>query len=343
METMQYQSELETTIRDMVQPGRGVLAADESAGTIEKRFQQINLVSTEDSRRSWRALMATAPGLGDYISGIILFEETLSQTTDEGGRIVDALRQQGIVPGIKVDKGKGPLALSPGDLITYGLDGLAERLQRYKREGARFAKWREVYSLEGSAPSIHGIEANAEMLARYAAVCQSEGLVPIVEPEVLMDGSHDIDRHAAVTEAVQKAVFNALHRHKVITELLILKPNMVLPGKDCRRAEPEEVAAATLKVLHRAVPASVPSINFLSGGQGPEEATANLNGINRLTSRASWQLSISYGRALQQHALMAWQGKPENAAAAQQTLLKRARLNHLAMQGDYDEDMEQEA
>jgi fructose-bisphosphate aldolase, class I len=339
---MQYLSELEASIRDMVQDGRGVLAADESAGTIEKRFQQINVESTEETRRCWRSLMATTPGLGEYISGIILFEETLGQVTDSGDSIVEALRQQGIVPGIKVDKGKGPLALSPGDLITFGLDGLAERLQGYKRQGTRFAKWREVYSLENGAPSTHGIEANAEVLARYAAVCQSEGLVPIVEPEVLMDGTHDIDRHAEVTEKVQQAVFAALHRHHVIPELMILKPNMVMPGKDCRRARPEEVAAATLKVLQRTVPASVPSINFLSGGQGPEEATENLNGINQLPTRASWLLTISYGRALQQPALMAWQGKSENETAAQQALLKRARLNHCAMKGEYSKEMEQE-
>ena len=340
---MEYLKELEDTIRDMVQPGRGVLAADESAGTIEKRFKQINVESTKESRRSWRSLMATAPGLGEYISGIILFEETLDQTTDAGDSIQDSAWQQGIVPGIKVDKGKGPLALSPGDLITFGLDGLAERLREYKRQGARFAKWREVYSLENGVPSVHGIEANAEMLARYAAVCQSEGLVPIVEPEVLMDGTHDIDMHAAVTEKVQQAVFTALYRHHVVSELIILKPNMVMPGKDNRQASPEEVAEATLKVLQKTVPASVPSINFLSGGQSPEEATANLNAINQLPARADWLLTISYGRALQQQALMVWQGKPQNAEAAQRALVKRARLNHFAMLGEYTKEMEQEA
>lgn len=339
---MEYLNELEDTIRDIIQPGRGVLAADESAGTIEKRFQQIDVESTEESRRIWRSLMATAPGLGDYISGVILFEETLSQATDAGDSVPETVWQQGIVPGIKVDKGKGPLALSPGDLITFGLDGLAERLREYKQRGARFAKWREVYSLENGAPSNHGIEANAEMLARYAAVCQSEGLVPIVEPEVLMDGKHDIGRHADVTEKVQQAVFTALYRHHVITELMILKPNMVMPGKDNRQAKPEEVAEATLKVLQRTVPASVPSINFLSGGQCPEEATINLNAINQLAARGDWLLTISYGRALQQPALMAWRGKPENTIAAQQALVKRARLNHFAMKGEYTEEMEQE-
>ncbi len=337
---MQYSTELENTINDMVQKGRGILAADESSPTIAKRLKAINVESSEENRRILRSLLVTTPGLGDYISGIILFEETLDQKTDAGDNIPAAAWKQKIVPGIKVDKGKIPLALSPGDLITQGLDGLAERLQTYKKQGARFAKWREVYNIDRHAPTRHGIEANAEMLARYAAACQAEGLVPIVEPEVLMDGSHDIERHAEVTEAVQHAVFHALHRHHVALELMILKPNMVLPGKDSRRAQPDEVAAATLRVLKRTVPAAVPSINFLSGGQGPEEATENLNAINRLGSNAPWNLTISYGRALQQTALHAWMGKTENIAAAQQALLKRARLNHLAMLGEYEAGME---
>ncbi len=337
---MQYLNELEKTISDMVQKGRGVLAADESAPTIAKRFKAINVESTEESRRAWRSLLVTTEGLGAYISGIILFEETLGQKTDRGETIPAAAWAQEIVPGIKVDKGKIPLALSPGDLITQGLDGLADRLKVYKEQGARFAKWREVYAIEKHVPSRSGIEANAEMLARYAAVCQAEGLVPIVEPEVLMDGDHTIERHGEVTEAVQAEVFRALRRHHVIPELMILKPNMILPGKDCQRAEPDEVAAATLKVLRRTVPAAVPSINFLSGGQGPEEATANLNAINQQAANAPWNLTISYGRALQQTALHAWMGKAENAEAAQQALLKRARLNHLAMLGEYKASME---
>ncbi len=340
---MQYTTELENTIKDMVQKGRGVLAADESAPTIAKRFKAIDLESTEESRRAWRSLLVTTEGLGQYISGIILFEETLGQQTDAGQTIAEAAWAQNIVPGIKVDKGKIPLALSPGDLITQGLDGLADRLRGYKQQGARFAKWREVYAIDKHTPTRHGIEANAEMLARYAAVCQEEGLVPIVEPEVLMDGEHDIDRHAEVTEAVQHAVFHALHRHQVVLELMILKPNMVLPGKNCRRAAPDEVAAATMKVLKRCVPAAVPSINFLSGGQGPEEATVNLNAINQQGQNAPWNLSISYGRALQQTALQTWQGKPENTAAAQQDLLKRARLNSSAQHGGYHSDMENSA
>ncbi len=337
---MEHLTELQDTIDDMVQKGRGILAADESAPTIAKRFEAINVESSEENRRTWRSLLVTTAGLGEYISGIILFEETLEQKTDEGKSIPDAAWAQKVVPGIKVDAGKIPLALSPGDQITQGLDGLAERLRTYKTQGARFAKWREVYAIQEHVPTQHGIEANAEMLARYAAVCQAEGLVPIVEPEVLMDGGHDIDRHAQITEAVQHAVFHALHRHHVELELMILKPNMVLPGKECRRAEPDEVASATLKVLRRTVPVAVPSINFLSGGQTPDEATINLNALNQQAPDAPWQLSISYGRALQQTALQAWMGKTDNVVAAQQALLERARLNHLAMLGNYRPDME---
>jgi len=339
---MNTETAMQSTISDMVQTGRGVLAADESHPTMEKRFKPIGVESTPESRGAWRTLLVTTPGLGEYISGIILFEETLGQNAPDGTPLPALAWKQKIVPGIKVDQGKIPLALSPGDLITQGLDGLAERLQAYREQGARFAKWREVYAIDAHAPTRHGIEANAEMLARYAAVCQEAGIVPIVEPEVLMDGDHDIDRHAAVTEAVLHAVFHALHRHRVILELMLLKPNMVLPGKELRRAEPAEVADATLRVLRRTVPAAVPSINFLSGGQGPEEATANLNGLNQYREQVPWKLSISYGRALQQTALQAWQGKQENVPAAQQALLKRARLNHLAMLGEYDPGMEKD-
>lgn len=339
---MPYTDAMQATIDDMVQRGRGVLAADESSPTIAKRFKDIGLESTEEHRRTWRDLLVTTEGLGEYISGIIFFEETLTQNSADGHTIPQAAWAQKIVPGIKVDKGKIPLALSPGDLITQGLDGLADRLAIYQEQGARFAKWREVYSIENGVPSAHGIEANAEMLARYAAVCQSVGVVPIVEPEVLMDGDHTIERHAEVTEAVQHAVFHALHRHNVILELMILKPNMVLPGKDCTKASPDEVAEATLKILRRSVPAAVPSINFLSGGQGAEEATVNLNAINQHGAHSPWRLSISYGRALQQPALQAWQGKSENSALAQAALFKRARLNHLAMLGEYTATMERE-
>jgi fructose-bisphosphate aldolase class I len=337
---MQYTKELEATIADVAQPGRGILAADESNPTIAKRFQAIEVEASEDNRRGWRSLLVTTAGLGEYISGIILFEEALGQKTDAGEPIAEAAWGQKIVPGIKVDKGIVALALSEGDTVTQGLDGLAERLRGYREQGARFAKWREVYAVNEQAPTRHGIEVNAEMLARYAAVCQAEGVVPIVEPEVLMDGGHDIDRHAEVTEAVQQAVFHALHRHHVVLELIILKPNMVLPGQDCRRAKPEEVAEETLKVLRRTVSPSVPTINFLSGGQAPDEATANLQAINAQAGNAPWALSISYGRALQQSALLAWPGEPFNVDAAQEELVKRARLNHLAMQGEYRAELE---
>lgn len=340
---MGIQSELQQTIIDMVDDTRGILAMDESLPTMVKRFAPISVKCSETNRKAYRSLLLATPGLGEFISGVILFEETLLQNDDKGQALPDVAWSQKMVPGIKVDKGKGPLALSPGDLITQGLDGLAERLRQYRETGTRFAKWREVYAIDGGrVPTQHGIEANAEMLARYAATCQAEGIVPIVEPEVLMDGNHDIERHAEVTEVVQHAVFNALHRHHVILELMLLKPNMVLPGKDNRRAEPDEVAEATLKVLSRTVPAAVPSINFLSGGQGPEEATINLNAINCQRGHAPWQLSISYGRALQQPALQAWGGLAENAEAAQQALLKRARLNSLARQGKYTPSMEQD-
>ncbi len=337
---MTTQEMMENTIKDMVDERRGILAADESLPTIRKRFDAIGVESTEESRRAYRAMLLSTPGLGEYLSGVILFEETLEQKDDAGTPLPELAASQGIVPGIKVDKGKEPLSGAPGDFITHGLDGLGDRLEKYIGLGARFAKWREVYPITPTNPTLVGLRANAEVLARYAAVCQEKGVVPIVEPEVLMDGDHDIDRCEQVTEAVLHAVFHALHLHGVMFEFMLLKPNMVLPGKERRRAPPREVAAATLRVLRRCVPAAVPSINFLSGGQGPEEATANLNAINQMRGNAPWQLSISYGRALQQPALQAWRGKAENVAAAQQALLKRARLNSLARQGKYDPSME---
>lgn len=337
---MAIKQALQQTINDMVDSERGILAADESAPTIKKRFDVIGVESTEENRRFYRSLLLETEGLGDYISGVILFDETLTQSNESGRLLPEVAWSQKIVPGVKVDKGKGPLSGAPGDEITCGLDGLGERLALYKEQGARFAKWREVYPITPVNPTPLGLQANAEMLARYAAVCQELGVVPIVEPEVLMDGDHDIGRCAEVTEQVLHTVFHALHLHQVQFELMILKPNMVLPGKGCRRATPEEIAAATLRVLKRTVPAAVPSINFLSGGQGPEEATENLNAINRLRGNAPWQVSISYGRALQQHALQAWQGREENREAAQQALLKRARLNSLARRGEYAAEME---
>jgi len=339
---MTITDELQTTIEQMVQTGKGILAADESHPTITKRFASIGLKSTEENRRAYRALLFTAPGIEKYISGVIEFEETLGQASDDDVLLPEVLAQRGIVPGIKVDKGKGPLALSPGDLITYGLDGLAERLQQYKQQGARFAKWREVYEIAHARPSPLGISANAEMLARYAAVCQAQGIVPIVEPEVLIDGDHSLARCAEVTEAVQKEIFHSLHRHHVVLEHMILKPNMVLPGKaHSTQAGAEEIAEATIRVFRRTVPAAVPSINFLSGGMTPEESTANLNAINASFPAAPWLLSFSYGRALQQPVLQAWQGQAENVVAAQQALLKRARLNGAAQRGEYESAMEE--
>lgn len=338
---MTIADELQATIEHMVQSGKGILAADESQPTIAKRFAPIGVESTEESRRAYRALLFTAPGIGDYISGVIAFEETLGQQSAEGTPLPEVLARRGIVPGIKVDKGKGPLALSPGDLITYGLDGLAERLQYYKSQGARFAKWREVYSINERNPTSLGLSANAEMLAHYAAVCQEQGIVPIVEPEVLIDGDHSLARCAEVTEAAQKEIFHALHHHHVVLEHMILKPNMVLPGKSHPvRATAEEIATATLRVFRHTVPAAVPSINFLSGGLSPEEATANLNAMNADFPNAPWLLSFSYGRALQHPVLQAWQGKVGNIVAAQQALLKRAKLNGAAQLGEYQSTME---
>ena len=336
-------AELEATISAMVQVRKGILAADESAPTIAKRFAAIDVESTEELRRSYRSLLFTTPGLNEFVSGVIMFEETLTQQSDDGTPLPEVLAIQGIVPGIKVDKGLQPLANAAGDKITQGLDGLAERLQTYKTQGARFAKWREVYPISDHNPTVLGLEANAEMLARYAAICQVEGFVPIVEPEVLIDGDHTIARSAEVIEAVLHAVFHALHRHKVILECIVLKPSMVTPGKDFpSRASPEQVAEATLKVFRRAVPAAVPSINFLSGGQTPEEATANLNAMNAMFPDAPWELSFSFGRALQEPALKAWRGNVENAAATQQALYQRAFLNGAARTGEYSSAMETE-
>jgi fructose-bisphosphate aldolase class I len=338
---MSIQSELQATIADMVAEGKGILAADESLPTIAKRFKAVNVESTEENRRAYRALLLTTQGLGEFIGGVILFEETLGQKTADGKPLPQAAAEQGIVPGIKVDKGTIALANAPGDLITQGLDGLADRLAGYKEQGARFAKWREVYNIAGHNPTALGIKANAEVLARYAAICQSLGIVPIVEPEVLLDGDHTIERCFEVTEAVQHAVFHALYRHRVTLEYIVLKPSMVLPGKDApNKAGPEEIAEQTLAQLRRTVPAAVPGINFLSGGQTPEQATANLNAINTLAGNAPWQLSFSYARALQEPVLKTWQGKDENIQAAQQALYRRAKLNGAASTGSYTPEME---
>lgn len=340
---MTIDAELQATIAAMVQEGKGILAADESVPTISKRFNAVGVECTEETRRAYRTLLLTTPGVGEYLGGVILFEETLGQKTGDGTPLPQAAERQGIVPGVKVDKGKVALANAPGDMVTQGLDGLAKRLQAYKAQGARFAKWREVYPITERNPTPLGIEVNAEVLARYAAVCQNEGFVPIVEPEVLLDGDHSLQRCAEVTEAVLHAVFHALHRHGVKLEYMLLKPNMVLPGKEsARQSGPEEVARETVMVLRRTVPAAVPSINFLSGGQSPTQATANLNAMNVLFPQSPWELSFSYARALQEPVLDAWRGKTENLAAAQQIFHLRAQLNGAARQGHYKPEMEQE-
>ncbi len=333
---MDTHSELQATVAAMVQPGKGLLAADESGPTIAKRFKTIGLESNEENRRAYRQLLLTTAGLGEFISGVILYQETLGQKADDGTPFPQLAASQGIVPGIKVDLGKIPLALAPGDEITEGLDGLARRFADYKLQGARFAKWRAVYNVTASLPSRLAIEANADSLARYAAISQEAGIVPIVEPEVLMDGEHTLGRSAEVTEAVLHEVFHALHRHRVALEHILLKPSMVIAGSEhAHRSSIAAVATHTVRVLKLTVPAAVPGIVFLSGGQTPEEATAHLDAMNRL-GPLPWNLSFSYGRALQEPPLQAWQGQASQVAAAQQALLKRARLNSAAALGRYE-------
>lgn len=332
--------ELAKTISDLVVPGKGILAADESTGTITKRFQTIRVESTEESRREYRELLFTTEDLAKYISGVILYEETLNQKTKAGIPFPQLLESIGIVPGIKVDKGIVPLSGSPEENITQGLDGLGERLKNYKQLGARFAKWRAVIPVTETIPTSYGLYANANALARYASISQAEGIVPIVEPEVLMDGHHSLKRCAQVTEETLHKVFDALYHNKVQLEFIILKPNMVVPGlKHQPQARVQEVAEATLEVLRRTVPAAVPSINFLSGGQSDEVATAHLNAMNAIDNNP-WYLSFSYGRALQAPALKAWSGQYQNISMAQEALLKRAKLNGTATLGHYNEALE---
>ena len=337
---MNTQDPLQATVDSLVQVGKGILAADESAPTIAKRFKSIGVEPTEENRRAYRSLLLATPGLGAFISGVILYEETLGQRSDDGTPLPELAARLGLVPGIKVDAGKIALAHAPGDEITQGLDGLAKRLGDYKAQGARFAKWRAVYNVCGTLPSRLAIEANADALARYAAICQSEGVVPIVEPEVLMDGCHTLERCAEVTEAVLHEVFSALHRHQVVLEHMLLKPSMVVAGQKQKRQAPvAEVAAQTVRVLRRCVPAAVPGIFFLSGGQTPAAATVHLDAMNRLAPQP-WGLSFSYGRALQEPVLQAWKGQAANARSAQEALLERARLNGAACEGRYDPAME---
>ncbi len=330
------QHTLEQTAEALVAAGKGILAADESSGTIKKRFDTIAVESTEDNRRDYRELLFRAPGVGDYISGVILFDETIRQKGADGTPLVKVIEQAGIIPGIKVDKGAKPLAGQPGEKVTEGLDGLRERLAEYHELGARFAKWRAVYQIGEDTPGATCITANGHALARYAALVQEAGMVPIVEPEVLMDGDHDIEICGQVTEEVLLNVFSELSLHDVLLEGMLLKCNMVLSGSTCPdQAGVEEVAAQTLTCLRRTVPAAVPGIVFLSGGQSDEHATLHLNAMNKQAPDAPWRLSFSYGRALQAAPLKAWGGKPANVNAAQSALFERAKANGDAAQGRY--------
>ena len=331
---------LESIARKLVAPGKGILAADESSATIEKRLKSIGVASTEENRRAYRDVLFTTAGAGEFISGVILFDETIRQKTRDGRTFVAVLEQQAIIPGIKVDKGAKPMANFPGEKITEGLDGLRERLAEYRKLGARFAKWRAVISIGDNIPTYTCIAANAEALARYAALCQEGDLVPVVEPEVLMDGVHTIERYFEVTQQTLERVFHALYEHRVSLEGMLLKPNMVLSGKECpQQASVQEVAEATVRCMKRVVPAAVPGLVFLSGGQTDQQATKHLNAMNRLAG-LPWQLSFSYGRALQAPVLKAWKGDQANVAKAQQAFHHRAWCNSKARFGKYTEDME---
>jgi fructose-bisphosphate aldolase, class I len=333
--------ELHAVAVAMVEKGRGILAADESSPTIKKRFDTIGLASTEEHRRSYREMLFTTPGVAEHISGVILFDETLRQKCSDGTPFAKYLADNGILPGIKVDAGAKNLAGFPGEKITEGLDGLRERLAEYAGLGARFAKWRAVIDIGAGIPTDFCLRANAHALARYAALCQEGGIVPIVEPEVLMDGDHDIARCEAVTGEMLSLVFRELHQHGVLLEGMVLKPNMVISGKKCpQQAGVEQVADATLRCLKRYVPTAVPGIAFLSGGQSDELATAHLGAMNA-AGALPWHLTFSYGRALQAPALKAWGGKEESWQAGQQAVAKRARLNGLASRGEYTPEMEQ--
>jgi len=336
---------LEAIAQAMVAPGKGILAADESTGTIEKRLASIKVENTEDNRRAYRDLLFSAKGLSQYISGVILYDETLRQKGVNGTPFVELLQKNGILPGIKVDTGAKDLALCPGEKVTEGLDNLAKRCAEYVKMGAKFAKWRAVITIGAGIPSATCIDANAHALARYAAICQTAGLVPIVEPEVLMDGDHTIERCEEATISTLDAVYEALQLHRVALEQSVLKPSMVISGKDCpKQAGVEEVAERTVQVLKRIVPGAVTGIAFLSGGQNDERATEHLNAMNKLAAgKLPWPLSFSYGRALQQPSLKAWKGLPANVAQAQAALLHRARMNSLARAGQYKTELERQA
>ena len=335
--------DLLNTARALVAGDKGLLAMDESNPTCNKRFAALGIPQTEEARRAWRELIVTTPALGESISGAILYDETIRQQKKDGTAFVKALADAGIIPGIKVDAGAKDLAAHPGEKITDGLDELRERLAEYARMGARFAKWRAVIALGDGLPSQGCIEANAQALARYAALCQEAGLVPIVEPEVLMDGAHTLERCFEVTEEVLRTVFNQLHAQRVMLEGLLLKPNMVLPGLACPRQETvDAVVDTTVQCLLRSVPAAVPGIAFLSGGQSSELASARLSAMNiRFRSRAPWALAFSFARAIQQPAMEIWHGEQTRVLAAQQALLHRARCNRAARRGEYEAAMEQ--
>jgi fructose-bisphosphate aldolase class I len=334
--------ELESTARALVAEGKGILAADESDGTIKKRFDSIGAESTEENRRAYRDLLFTTQGAEEFISGVILFDETIRQSSADGTPFPKLLESKGTIPGIKVDKGAKPLANAEGETVTEGLDGLRGRLDEYRELGARFTKWRAVITIGKDIPSEYCIWANAHALARYAALSQEAGLVPIVEPEVLMDGDHDIERSFRVTSRTLFAVFTELHDQRVALEGMLLKPNMVLSGYECQQqASTDEVAEATIRCFRERVPAAVPGVVFLSGGQSDEDATAHLSAMNARGPHP-WELSFSYGRALQAPALKAWGGKPENVEAAQKAFYRRAKFNGAARSGSYAPEWEKE-
>ena len=336
--------ELNAIAKKMVAPGKGILAADESTGTIQKRFDAIGVTNTEDNRRDYREMLfRTDKTMKEHISGVILFDETIRQKAKDGTTLVKLIEAAGSVPGIKVDAGAKPLAGAPGETITEGLDGLRERFVEYHKLGARFAKWRGVYEIADGKPSHNAIHANAHALARYAALAQENGIVPIVEPELLMDGSHTIDQCEAVTEWILKEVFQELYFAGVALEGIVLKPNMVVPGKKCAKQNSvQEVAERTVKVLKRCVPGAVPGIAFLSGGQSDEDATAHLSAMNAIGG-LPWPLTFSYGRALQAAPQKAWSGKAENVAAGQAAFAHRALMNSLASLGTWNKDAEKKA
>ena len=335
---------LETTARMMVADGKGLLAIDESTGTCNKRFAELGILQTAESHRLYRQLIVSTPGLNKSISGVILYDETIRQKKDDGTPFATALASIGIIPGIKVDIGAKPMAGFPGEKVTEGLDGLCNRLTDYRQMGARFAKWRAVFTIGDGTPSWGCVEANAHALARYAALCQEACLVPVVEPEVLMEGSHSLDTCAEVTERVVRMLFKELYSQRVSLAGMILKPNMVLPGVDCAHQNTvEQVADATVECLLRSVPAAVPGIVFLSGGQAGELASARLNAMNvRFKSRLPWQVSFSFGRAIQEPALSIWNGEPANVTRAQEALYHRAKCDRAAHLGEYSASVEAE-